>query len=67
MLESAVQDANIRKTFTTDLLELLVSELMTAGRLADAERYALQVAAEQQQEAFGQALVAQIRARQKPR
>ena len=67
VLESAGQDANIRKTFTTDLLELLVSELMTAGRLADAERYAVQVAAEQQQEAFGQALVAQIRAGQKPR
>ena len=66
-LESAVQDANIRKTFTTDLLELLVTELMTAGRLTDAERYAVQVAAEQQQEAFGRALVAQIRAGQKPR
>ena len=66
-LESAVQDANIRKTFTTDLLELLVAELMTAGRLADAEQYAVQVAAEQQQEAFGRALVAQIRAGQKPR
>ena len=66
-LESAVQDANIRKTFTTDLLELIVTELMTAGRLIDAERYAVQVAAEQQQEAFGSALVAQIRAGQKPR
>ena len=66
-LESAAQDANIRKTFTTDLLELLVAELMTAGRLADAEQYAVQVAAEQQQEAFGRALVAQIRAGQKPR
>ena len=66
-LDSAVQDANIRKRFTTDLLELLVAELMTAGRLADAERYVVQVAAEQQQEAFGRALVAQIRAGQKPR
>ena len=66
-LESAVQDANIRKTFTTDLLELFITELMTAGRLADAEQYAVQVAAEQQQEAFGHALVAQIRAGQKPR
>ena len=66
-LESAAQDANIRKKFTTDLLELLVAELMTAGRLADAERYAVQVAAEQQQGAFGRALVAQIRAGQKPR
>ena len=66
-LESAVQDANIRKTFTTDLLELLVAELMTGGRLADAEQYAVQVAAEQQQEALGRALVAQIRAGQKPR
>ncbi len=66
-LESAAQDANIRKMFTTDLLELLVTELMTAGRLADAEPYVVQVAAEQQQEAFGRALVAQIRAGQKPR
>ncbi|MDE2811143.1 MAG: hypothetical protein OXN90_22220, partial [Gemmatimonadota bacterium] len=66
-LESAAQDANIRKKFTTDLLELLVAELMTAGRLADAERYAVQVAAEQQQGAFGRALVAEIRAGQKPR
>lgn len=66
-LERAVQDANIRKTFTTDLLELLVAELMTAGRLAAAEQYAVQVAAEQQQEALGRALVAQIRAGQKPR
>ena len=66
-LEHAAQDANIRKTFTTDLLELLVAELMTAGRLADAEQYAVQVAAEQQQVAFGRALVAQIRAGQKPR
>ena len=66
-LESAAQDANIRKKFTTDLLELLVAELMTAGRLADAERYAVQVAAEQQQKALGRALVAQIRAGQKPR
>ena len=66
-LESAAQDANIRKKFTTDLLELLVAELMTAGRLADAERYAVQVAAEQQQGAFGRALVAQIREGQKPR
>ena len=66
-LESAVQDANIRKTFTTDLLELIVTELMTADRLAVAEQYAVQVAAEQRQEAFGRALVAQIRAGQKPR
>ena len=67
VLESAVQDANIRKTFTTDLLELLVIELMRAGRLADAERYAVEIAAEQGQEAFGRALVEQIRASQKPR
>ena len=66
-LESAAQDANIRKTFTTDLLELLVAELMSADRLADAERYAVQIAAEQQQEALGRALVAQIRVGQKPR
>ncbi len=66
-LERTAQDANIRKTFTTDLLELLVAELMTAGRLADAERYAVEIAAEQGQEAFGRALVAQIRAGQKPR
>ena len=66
-LESAAQDANIRKTFTTDLLELLVAELMSAGRLADAERYAVQIAVEQQQEAFGRALIEQIKAGQKPR
>ena len=66
-LESAGQDANIRKTFTTDLSELLVAELMTAGRLADAEQYAVQVATEQQQEALGRALIEQIRAGQKPR
>ena len=66
-LEQAVQDANIRKTFTTDLLELIVAELMIAGRLADAERYAVEIAAEQGQEAFGRALVEQIRASQKPR
>ena len=66
-LERAAQDANIRKTFTTDLLELLVAELMTAGRLADAERYAVEIAAEQSQEAFGRTLVEQIRAGQKRR
>ncbi len=66
-LESAVQDANIRKTFTTDLLELLVAELIISGRSADAERYAVEIAAEQGQEAFGRALVEQIRAGQKPR
>ena len=66
-LEKAAQDANIRKKFTTDLLELLVTELMSAGRLTDAERYAVQVAAEQQQEALGRALVERIRAGQKPR
>ena len=66
-LEQAVQDANIRKTFTTDLLELLVAELIITSRLADAERYAVEIAAEQGQEAFGRALVEQIRAGQKPR
>ena len=66
-LERAAQDANIRKTRTTDLLELLVAELMTAGRLAAAERYAIEIAAEQGQEALGRALVEEIRAGQKPR
>ena len=66
-LERAAQDANIRKKFTTDLLELLVAELMTAGRLAAAERYAVEIAAEQGQEAFGRALVEEIRAGQRPR
>lgn len=61
-LERAAQDANIRKKFTTDLLELLVAELMTAGRLAAAERYAVEIAAEQGQEAFGRALIEEIRA-----
>ena len=66
-LEQAVQDANIRRKFTTDLLELIVAELMIAGRLADAERYAVEIAAEQGQDAFGRALVEQIRASQNPR
>ncbi|MXW79111.1 MAG: hypothetical protein F4Z57_09045 [Gemmatimonadetes bacterium] len=66
-LEQAVQDANIRKMFTTDLLELIVAELIISGRLADAEQYAVEIAAEQGQEVFGRALVEQIRASQKPR
>ena len=65
--EHAVEDGNIRQLFFGDLLELLVAELMAAGRFADAERYAVQVAAEQHQEAFGRALVERIRAGQKPR
>jgi len=65
--EHAVEDGNIRQLFFRDVLELLVAELMAAGRFADAERYAVQVAAEQHQEAFGRALVERIRAGQKPR
>jgi len=65
--EHAVEDGNIRQRFFADLLELLVAELMAAGRFADAEHYAVQVAAEQHQEAFGRALVERIRAGQKPR
>jgi lysophospholipase L1-like esterase len=65
--ESAVGDGNMRQLFFGDLLELLVAELMAAGRSADAERYAVQVSAQQHQEAFGQALVERIKAGQKPR
>ena len=65
--EQAVRDANIRRQFFGDLLELLVAELMAADRRADAEHYVVQVAAEQRQEAFGRALVDQIRAGQSPR
>ncbi len=65
--EDAVEDGNIRQLFFGDVLELLVAELMAAGRFADAERYAVQIAAEQHQEAFGRALVERIRAGQKPR
>jgi hypothetical protein len=65
--EHAVKDRNIRRRFFADTLELLVAELMAAGRFADAERYAVQVAAEQHQQAFGRALVEQIRAGQSPR
>ena len=65
--EHAVEDGNIRQLFFGDVLALLVAELMAAGRFADAERYAVQVAAEQHQEAFGRALVERIRAGQKPR
>ena len=57
----------MRQLFFGDLLELLVAELMAAGRSADAERYAVQVSAQQHQEAFGQALVERIKAGQKPR
>ena len=61
-LERAVEDADMRRRFFAELLELLVSELMAAGRSDDAERHALQVAAEQGQEAVGRALVERIRA-----
>ena len=65
--EDAVKDRNIRRQFCVELLELLVTELMAANRVSDAEHYVVQVAAEQQQEAFGQALVERIRAGQAPR
>ncbi len=61
-LEGAVQDGKIRRRFFAELLDLLVLELMAAGRSEDAERYALQVAAEQGREAVGRALVERIRA-----
>ena len=61
-LEAAVEDAGIRRRFFVELLDLLVYELMAAGRSGDAERYALQVAAEQGREAVGRAFANRIRA-----
>ena len=66
-LEVASKDGNIRRQFCAELSELLVSELMEADRFADAERFAVQLAAEQQQQALGRALVERIRARRPPR
>ena len=66
-LEQAIEDSNIRRRFFAELLQLLVAELMAAGRSADAEKYVVQVATEQNREAFGRALVARIRAGKQPR
>ncbi|MGY8823953.1 MAG: hypothetical protein ACKVJG_08445 [Candidatus Latescibacterota bacterium] len=66
-LERAAEDENIRRQFFSDLLELLVAELMEADRFGDAERYVVRIAAEQHQEEFGRVLVDQIRAGQPPR
>ena len=66
-LERAVRDPGTRRRHFPELLELLVSELMAAGRSGDAERYALQVAREQGREAFGRDLVLRIRAGVPPR
>lgn len=66
-LEAASKDGNIRRQFFADLSQLLVSELMAADRFVDAERFAVQLAAEQQQQALGRALVERIRARRPPR
>jgi len=65
--ETAVKDAKIRRQFFEDLLEILVAELIAADRLTDAEHYVVQVAAEQGQQAFGQALVERVRAGRSPR
>ncbi len=65
--ETAVKDAKIRRQFFEDLLEVLVAELMAADRLTDAEHYVVQVATEQGQQAFGQALVERVRAGRSPR
>ena len=61
-LERAVQDAGIRRRFFAELLDLLVHELVAAGRPGEAERLALEVASEQGREAVGRALVERIRA-----
>ena len=66
-LEGAIRDGETRRRFFPELLNLLVVELMAVGRSGDAERYALQVAAELRQEAFGRALVKRIRAGAAPR
>ncbi len=63
-LEEAVEDGTIRQRFFTDLLELLVAELMMADRYADAERYARQISEEQGQYEFGRILVERIKADQ---
>ena len=61
-LERAVQDAGIRRRFFAELLDLLVHELVAAGRPGEAERLAREVASEQGREDVGRALVARIRA-----
>ena len=66
-LEAAIRDEETRRRFFPELLQLLVIELIAAGRPGDAEGYALQVSAELGQEAFGRALVERIRAGAAPR
>ena len=61
-LERAVEDPGIRRRFFPELLDLLVHELIAAGRSEDAERQALRIAAEQGREEVGRALVERIRA-----
>ena len=66
-LEAAVEDGTIRQRFFTDLLELLVAELIMADRYAEAVRYASQISEEQGQYEFGRMLVERIKADQKLR
>ena len=61
-LERAAQDAGIRRRFFAELLDLLVHELVAAGRPAEAERLALEISSEQGREAVGRALVERVRA-----
>ena len=66
-LESAADDPKIRRQFFAELLELLVAELLAVNRGADAERYVAEFAADQQQQAYGRALIERIRERQSSR
>ena len=61
-LEEAAQDPEIRRRFFGELVDLLVDQLMAAGRSDDAERLARQVAAQQGGKAVGRALLERIRA-----
>ena len=61
-LETAVEDGDIRRRYFREVLVMLVAELVEAGRTSDAERYVVEIAAEQQQQDFGRVLVERIRA-----
>ena len=66
-LERAADDPKIRRQFFAELLELLIVELLAINRGTDAERYVAELAADQQQQAYGRALLEQIREGQSPR
>ena len=61
-LEDAARDAGIRRVFFADLLEALIAELVAVERYGDAERYVVEIAAEQGRQDVGRELVARIRA-----